>query len=1397
MARIFTRRELLRDATLTAAVAGALTIVPSTAFGATPRYFYVATNGNDKWSGRLKTPNASRTDGPFATLARARDAIRTLKAAGPLTTPVEVRIQGGTYYLSDTLVLETADSGTQQCPITWRSEPGQQVVISGGRKITSPWTKNGDVYSTTIAQPWKFQTLFVDGRREAPARFPKYNQADPGKSYIYVGGQNPHMILAGIARGGDFIEYRLTVPATDTYDFWLGVATLEPDNEQFIKVEIDGQNVPLSAISGSSGYRAVKYSKAAASLNLSAGEHRLRIESTTPPGGDHRVHLDALVFTTNQNFAPVGFRLPPIQNGERRIVIQAEDESATVDRFSSITFLRFAIMEQSSATVLHVDPAMVKESWANDPEAVVDAVTVLQYYNERVPISAVSATAGTVTVARQRPEAFQAGNYFFISNAREELSAPGEFYLDSSTGRLDFIPRDGKDPNAANVVAPKLTRLIVLRGDATGTGRVRWVTLRGLTFSHCATSPESEIVSPRSPTDGAIQLDCAWNCTIEDCHITGVDGYGIWLHLDSCENTIQRNEIDDIGTGGVLLSPAQLDYGIPYDTRKEVQEFAPLRNAFLRNEIHHGGKTRVIGAGFNLGSRPTSKALSAGNLIAFNHIHHMKRQGVFGFRNQGGNIIAYNYVHDVVTDTADAGALNIAMMTNIASANLIRNNVIRNAWGLLRFGEKEFRAYGVGLYPDHSSSHFWFENNSVVGASYISLVNGGQFNTFFNNIMAADVTHEEAKNYLSDYDGVSRANKSVRNVYASLTDNGFVYYVERLLATAEELIIARPQLMLTSDRNLMWNGGRPISILPHVTLERWRAAAEDVHSVVADPLFVNPAQGNYDLRPESPAFDLGFEAISTTNVGPKGQAELPPITSMKAVHVSSAASTVDSRTTTFTLNVAEDGLYRVYARRDSKTHEPQKLSIVVRHADGESRSVYSEWNRADRNPEPRFGIYVGTYPLKAGIPGLVTFFQPGTAQAVMPTSMDLIRVPRLANSARGQLWEVAAAVPQSRLTVGQRTKVAARGLHGDGSEVNLTRVRKRFSSDAPGVARVDADGTVTAVANGLARITTEVTIGAQIVESDPVTVVVGRILWEATLTAQPTVLRIDETAALAVSARDDRGEPLPLSGVTVKYTTDAPDIATVDADGTVTAHARGSATITADVSLDNVTLTTTVQIGVIGEPKLRYRFDESGTEPAADSGVEPAALGVFHGAARRTSITPSGSGSALDLTAGGAAYVTPGVEGSRKVDGLSAFTIAFWLNLRSDPAANDRLVSKGSALDWFVVGGTANSVSTLVQIGSRSVRPQVFDASDWQFLALVGANGKLTVYSGSRNSAVQVIAELAGAGSLPASVTAELRIGSTSLTTADRTPPAYVDDVTIYDVGLPADLLDRLRTDAL
>lgn len=47
----------------------------------------------------------------------------------------------------------------------------------------------------------------------------------------------------------------------------------------------------------------------------------------------------------------------------------------------------------------------------------------------------------------------------------------------------------------------------------------------------------------------------------------------------------------------------------------------------------------------------------------------------------------------------------------------------------------------------------------------------------------------------------------------------------------------------------------------------WQARGMDRHSVVADPLFLDPARDDYRLKPESPAFKLGFKPIPIQRIG--------------------------------------------------------------------------------------------------------------------------------------------------------------------------------------------------------------------------------------------------------------------------------------------------------------------------------------------------------------------------------------------------------------------------------------------------------------------------------------------------------------------------------------------------
>jgi len=152
---------------------------------------YVSTSGNDAWSGTLAEPKADGTDGPLATLEGARDAIRGLKARGPLEKPIRVLLRGGTYRVAEPIVLTADDSGTEGAPITYAAWAGEKPVISGGVPIAG-WKKEADgpLWTTVVPEvkegKWYFRQLFVDGRRAIPARIPNdgfFRSGGPGLPY--------------------------------------------------------------------------------------------------------------------------------------------------------------------------------------------------------------------------------------------------------------------------------------------------------------------------------------------------------------------------------------------------------------------------------------------------------------------------------------------------------------------------------------------------------------------------------------------------------------------------------------------------------------------------------------------------------------------------------------------------------------------------------------------------------------------------------------------------------------------------------------------------------------------------------------------------------------------------------------------------------------------------------------------------------------------------------------------------------------------------------------------------------------------------------------------------------------------------------------------------------------
>lgn len=168
--------------------------------------FYVAPNGNNNWSGTLETPNKNKTDGPFATIQRAQDAVRELKSKiyKPKEKAVDKRFRGsphkygigkdiivlireGNYKLESPLSFSALDGGERvetDLPtgafeyhklkdyyVTYAAYPGEQPIIIGGKEIAN-WQKDGNGIWSSKVNVEKIDELFINGERQTLARYP-------------------------------------------------------------------------------------------------------------------------------------------------------------------------------------------------------------------------------------------------------------------------------------------------------------------------------------------------------------------------------------------------------------------------------------------------------------------------------------------------------------------------------------------------------------------------------------------------------------------------------------------------------------------------------------------------------------------------------------------------------------------------------------------------------------------------------------------------------------------------------------------------------------------------------------------------------------------------------------------------------------------------------------------------------------------------------------------------------------------------------------------------------------------------------------------------------------------------------------------------------------------------
>ncbi len=539
--------------------------------------------------------------------------------------------------------------------------------------------------------------------------------------------------------------------------------------------------------------------------------------------------------------------------------------------------------EKNTAT-FRFDPSDQLPRWANSDQAEVNVFPWYCWVNDLIPLDRIDLRERTITLARKPRYDFMTlmpGNRFRVENVLEELDGPGQWCLDRRTGTLYFWPPEGS-PDYDQVIAPRSDGLIDLAG--TPDQPVQHVTISGLTLSHTRSPfPDHQFENFHAPPPrgAAVRLENCRQCRVEDNHFEMLGGDAVRLENSNAHNRIVGNQIAFVGSAGVSLAsdkPGNTHTWADQAVLRETSGQYPRLTANLisNNHIHHCGVIKKNGAGIQ-----AYGINSVDNVISHNLIHHMSDKGVVLQDGFGRFTIEYNEMYQLGLEIADTGGI----MTNrwfplegdpdLGRSHLIRFNRIRDCIGCGAYAEQR-QPKGVGdrttaggkIWTPYYTWGIYFDNsgmgNTVYGNIIISTVLGAvsmPVGSPKNNRVENNIFISSSGNQIDLQMGPgSLGNRFLRNI---------VYYRSQdaaLLAVRS----STPAAIAESDYNVYFPAaGQPITVrgLEGGTFADWKKLGFDQHSRIADPLFVDPAAGNFRLKPESPALELGFRPIETERIG--------------------------------------------------------------------------------------------------------------------------------------------------------------------------------------------------------------------------------------------------------------------------------------------------------------------------------------------------------------------------------------------------------------------------------------------------------------------------------------------------------------------------------------------------
>jgi len=321
-----------------------------------------------------------------------------------------------------------------------------------------------------------------------------------------------------------------------------------------------------------------------------------------------------------------------------------------------------------------------------------------------------------------------------------------------------------------------------------------------------------------------------------DCEIQHTGDYAAWFRRGCHDCEIRNCYLSDLGAGGVRIGEVVI-----LENQRDRTHHITVDN----NIIHYGGRIHPEAVGILIGQ-------SGENTVTHNDIADLYYTGISAGWSWGysdalakNNSIRFNHLHHLCHGVlSDMGGI---YTLGRSEGTVIGNNIFDDIYSA-DYG-------GWGLYLDEGSMGITIENNLVYNTKTGSFhQHYGKENLVRNNILVCSQNPQLAATLVEAH------------LSFTLEHNILYWKTGKLFGGSCDKIHANV------DHNCYFNAAGEAITFVGMDLATWQKLGRDQHSIIADPMFIDPENHVYHLSPNSPALTIGFQPFEYNEAGVYGEA---------------------------------------------------------------------------------------------------------------------------------------------------------------------------------------------------------------------------------------------------------------------------------------------------------------------------------------------------------------------------------------------------------------------------------------------------------------------------------------------------------------------------------------------